>query len=524
MSLKSIVVGFLGILVVFLSFTYDTTAIRQINLRDMHYIHQIKSDGTPLHAGEIVKVRGIVVVPPGIFSRAIYIYDPESSRGVQVYGVTLTTVKIGDLVEVTGEITHYNGETEIKINSEANVTILSRGNSFKAERIYTDNAYNEIYEGSFVEVCGKVESVNVGSGYFFLNDSSGRIQIYAPHLNINWITVGMHLSVTGVVGQYDKTPPYFSYYQIKPRFQNDIKNISRVKVWCGRSTYVPNAGEKVTIYTNISASEIYLNYTSNNWSSYTRVPMQYNPASSYYEAIIPGMPRGTLVRYVVEVRDFTSLWNYSIEYKYFVDSVKIGVIRKAPTFTTARIIGNVTVKPNTFSSDSVYIQNESYGIKVVYNNIPANINYTHALLVHGYLVRTRYNDVYISAKNVSVFAEGSPVEPTPKSIREAIEEDCGALIRVSGTVVSIDAYGFNISDGTYTIRVYNASSSQIPWLAVGKRVIVVGVQAQYYEPQILIRSSDDVQEIMSESRLISLLLIMLIMLFILGVARSYEKK
>jgi len=520
---KKIAILTVGLIGVMLLAQASSMEIKQVELRDMYYVHEIKKDGSPVHAGEIVKVRGIVVAPSGIFYKAIYIYDPSVEKGVQVFGADLTgMVNMGDYVEVTGKISQYKGETEIVISSTANVTVISSGHNFKAERIYTDNAYDEVYEGSFVEVCGRVESVS--TSYFYLNDSSGRIQIYAPNLNIGWVQIGMNLSVTGIVAQYDSTSPYFSYYEIKPRFQSDIKNISGISIRTSTSPSVPAPNEKAKISANITAGavEVYLNYTTDNWKNFTKIAMVYNSSTGEWEAEIPPQSEGTIVKYVVEVKDSSGLWNSSVERKYYVGSVGVDVARKAPQYTWLRIYGNVTARPGDFSSTSMYIQNSSYGIKVISGSLPA-VNYGDYVKVIGYVKHSRTNDVYVIASYVINESSGNPVQPIPMTIAEANTTNYGALVEVEGSVVAMDAYGFNITDGQGNVlRIYNASHSQIPWLSVGKRVKVVGIQSQYYEThELLIRSASDVTEVVVE---INPLVLLSLMAAIIGGMRLYAKK
>ena len=515
-----LIVGLVGVLLLAQAYSMKT---KQVELRDMYYVHEIGKDGVPLHVGEVVKVRGIVVAPPGIFYKAIYIYDPSVGRGVQVFGADLTgIVNIGDYVEVTGKISQYKGETEIVISSTTNVTVISSGHNFKAERIYTDNAYDEVYEGSFVEVCGRVESVS--TSYFYLNDSSGRIQIYAPNLNIGWVQVGMNLSVTGIVAQYDTSLPYFSYYEIKPRFQSDIKNVSAISIKVSMSPSVPAANERAIISANITSpvTEVYLNYTTDNWENFTRIAMTYNSSTSEWEAEIPGEPEGTLVRYVVEAKDNSGLWNSSIERKYYVGSVGIDIGRKAPQYTRLRIYGNVTAKPGDFSPTNMYIQNSSYGIKVISGSLPA-LNYGDYVEVVGYVKHSRTNDVYVVAIYTINESSGNPVQPIPMSVAEANTTNYGALVEVEGTIVAMDSYGFNISDGQGNVlRIYNASHSQIPWLSVGKKVKVVGIQSQYYEThEVMIRSASDVTEVVIE---INPIVLFSLVAAIIGGMRLYAEK
>ncbi len=213
------------------------SSARYVNLS---YVHEVDSDGVLVHLGEQVIVNATVIAAPDIFSYVssssgkpiLKMYVEDLTGGVLVFGYGLNYTKLnlteGSKVQVRGTIAQYNGEAEIKITSLNYIRYMGKGQvpaPLNVSTGYFKNWTNaEKIEGMLVEVHGTVTSVNSASGYFYLDDGNGSIEIYAKAagIDISNISVGENLTVIGVVAQYDKTSPYTSYYEILPRFSSDI--------------------------------------------------------------------------------------------------------------------------------------------------------------------------------------------------------------------------------------------------------------------------------------------------------------
>lgn len=109
----------------------DGSATGTITNDDYLEIHALQGPGlaTPL-SGSVV-TRGNIVTgrgPQGFTMQAPdnrADADPNTSEGIYVYTVTAPTVAVGDMVDVSGTITEFNGLTEITF---ATITITSNGN------------------------------------------------------------------------------------------------------------------------------------------------------------------------------------------------------------------------------------------------------------------------------------------------------------------------------------------------------------------------------------------------------------
>jgi DNA/RNA endonuclease YhcR with UshA esterase domain len=216
------------------------SSARYINLS---YLHQVDANGTLIHLGEQVIVNATVISAPDVFSfisssgkSLLKMYIEDSAGGVLVFGYNLDYTKLnlteGDKIQVRGTIAQYNGEAELKISSLEYIKYLGRGSVPSPMLLSTGYFSNwtaaEKIEGMLIKINGTVTSVNVNSGYFYLDDGSGAIEIYAKAagIDISNITKGENLTVVGIVSQYDRTLPYTSYYEIMPRYSSDISENS----------------------------------------------------------------------------------------------------------------------------------------------------------------------------------------------------------------------------------------------------------------------------------------------------------
>ncbi len=212
------------------------SSARYVNLS---YLHEVDDNGTLIHLGEQVIVNATVISAPNVFSFTsssgkpiLKMYIEDSTGGVLVFGYNIDYTKMnlteGDVVQVRGTIAQYNGEAELKVSSLNYITYLGKGNVPSPLALPTGYFSNwsaaEKVEGMLVKVHGKVTSVSESNGYFYIDDGSGAIEIYAKAagIDISNISKGENLTVIGVVSQYDRTSPYTSYYEILPRYSSDI--------------------------------------------------------------------------------------------------------------------------------------------------------------------------------------------------------------------------------------------------------------------------------------------------------------
>ncbi len=203
-----------------------TTLSTEYKRVDCTYFHILDSDGLPVHMNESVEIVGNITAHP--IDKKIYVQD--SSGGVAVYGLNFTSlnVSIGDFVCLRGYISSYNGEEELVVWDYYHFRKLGVG-SIYILNVSTGNISE--YEGNLVRVIGNVTDIYNGTSFYSItvDDGSGACKIFiwkSSGIDVSFIQVGDRIMVVGIVSQYDTSPPYNSNYEVIPRTQEDIKEVT----------------------------------------------------------------------------------------------------------------------------------------------------------------------------------------------------------------------------------------------------------------------------------------------------------
>ncbi len=171
--------------------------------------------------GDLIKVKGVVSVEPGVLGSQIFYL---SGSGIQIYSSKkeFPNLKIGDKVEIVGELAEYKGETRIKVSLKDDIKILENGIPPEPKKVKTGEI-DEDLEGSLVVVIGQM--IESKTNYFYLDDSSGEIKVYLKSttgIKKPKMKEGDWLKVIGIVSQYSQE------YRILPRYQSDIELIRKI--------------------------------------------------------------------------------------------------------------------------------------------------------------------------------------------------------------------------------------------------------------------------------------------------------
>ncbi len=180
--------------------------------------------------GDHVRVQGVINVLPGILgSQYFYIVDEESSSstsaGVQVYMYSkeFPELAVGDLVQITGELTESQGESRVKIKTKEDIGVLDSGIEVVAQEIEASQI-GESVEGVFVLTGGEVTEVK--GSYMYIDDGTDELKVYfkkGADINKSDIKIGDIVQVKGFVSQTK------SGHQLLPREQGDIKKVGVVE-------------------------------------------------------------------------------------------------------------------------------------------------------------------------------------------------------------------------------------------------------------------------------------------------------
>jgi PKD repeat protein len=166
--------------------------------------------------GDLVTVTGTVAVLPNIFGTQ-YFYI-VGSPGVQVYmhSKDFPNLAVGDVVEITGEISEASGETRVKLKEKTDIEIIEHAAIPHAISLDIA-ATGEEYEGWLVEVHGEITELK--SSYMYVDDGTDEIKVYFKRgagINTKIYQLGDLVKVSGIISQ-TKTG-----YRLLPRSSTDI--------------------------------------------------------------------------------------------------------------------------------------------------------------------------------------------------------------------------------------------------------------------------------------------------------------
>lgn len=167
--------------------------------------------------GDVVSVSGIVAVEPGILGSQ-YFYIIEQS-GIQVYNFKkdFPDLKIGNIIEVVGELSVINDEYRIKTKTKDDIKVSQENVDIEPLAVSCSEINTDMI-GGLVEIFGEV--IDRKGCSVFLDDGSDEIKIYiksSTGIDFKSIKSGDVLSVTGIVSNTK------SGIRILPRHEGDIE-------------------------------------------------------------------------------------------------------------------------------------------------------------------------------------------------------------------------------------------------------------------------------------------------------------
>ena len=184
--------------------------------------------------GELVTVSGIVTAPPGLFQPAMTSFFIESDEcGVNVFWFEPNVfLSLGDSLAVTGTVVEYQSSstgagstTQILLGDLGDITTLSVGNPApQPADLDIVTLAVESNEGRLLRTVGYVTGFD-GPWVMYLSDGTGSIDVYRanPDVDLHQFDVGDTVRVTGILMQYDRTPPFLEGYELSPREQSDLE-------------------------------------------------------------------------------------------------------------------------------------------------------------------------------------------------------------------------------------------------------------------------------------------------------------
>ncbi|MFA5359595.1 MAG: lamin tail domain-containing protein [Patescibacteria group bacterium] len=179
-----------------------------------------------LEIGSLVKVKGVVAVEPGILGAQIFYIvslsanaeDVANMPGMQIYNYKkdFPSLKVGDYIEISGELSQTQGEFRIKTKDKSDIKIIESKQPPFALALKIDEISEENI-GQLLTITGEITDKKSTSLY--VDDGNDEIFVYIKQntgINIKNLAVGQKVMVTGILS---KTQTGF---RLLPRYQEDI--------------------------------------------------------------------------------------------------------------------------------------------------------------------------------------------------------------------------------------------------------------------------------------------------------------
>ncbi|MBU0473337.1 MAG: lamin tail domain-containing protein [Bacteroidetes bacterium] len=195
-------------------------------------------DGALEFTGLMARVTGTVSAGSGIYSTGrIEAYMQDSTAGILViaFGTETPVMVEGNNYTVTGKIIQYNGLIEIEPVTPA-TDIVDNGAVTalvpKVLSIFEINVDPENYESQLVSIKGA--ELSSSTAWLVGSSSGSTMKIYTNTDTLDlrvdadtdiWGTDSPEFpqDITGVLGQYDSSAPFYSGYQLMPRRLSDFE-------------------------------------------------------------------------------------------------------------------------------------------------------------------------------------------------------------------------------------------------------------------------------------------------------------
>jgi PKD repeat protein len=187
--------------------------------------------------GQRVKVRGTVAVLPQIFGKQ-YFYIFDGASGIQIYNYKkeFPEIKVGDLVEVSGEITFYGNVVRVKTKSANDVDVLSVGNALQPTVLSLEEIGDESV-GALVRIAGDITEIK--SNFMYVDDGTTEAVVYfkqGAKIDKSKFSEGESVEVVGVA-EFGT-----SGIQIWPRGNSDIKSTGFSKEYLSKKQVISASG------------------------------------------------------------------------------------------------------------------------------------------------------------------------------------------------------------------------------------------------------------------------------------------
>ncbi len=296
-----------------------------VNIIDLHQNDGMGIPGPTYIKGTPVTVSGIVTSPDSVwntYSTSVCIQDETGGINVYVSGGLNQGLHfaLGDSVTFSGYVAQYQGLTEIDSSfSVVSLVTHATGRPVPAPLVLTCAEVNSTYQMDNTEPNEsrliRINSVELVSGSWPVTPSTSNVTLQISdgtatttlYIDMDSGANGTpepvgYFDVIGILKQYDTSMPYYSGYEIVPRFASDI-------VYQGLGPIITSGPEE----DEITTTSVTINWTTNTASTSV---VEYGTTTSYGSTVgdsstlvtdhsitLPGLSSGTVYHYRVYSRD-----------------------------------------------------------------------------------------------------------------------------------------------------------------------------------------------------------------------------
>lgn len=176
-----------------------------------------------------------VAISPNFSQDQTDFFMQSGSAGIDVFfDSTQINVNIGDSITANGIVSQYNGKTQVRIYRSDRLSFHVPGTVPQPLVVSCgdiDDIDGEQYEGILIKV-NNVEILEYPDVWPQLGYSA--TMTITDGIDSTWLRIdrstdidgqpqqSLRANITGVLGQYDTSPPYLAYYQLMPRMYDDF--------------------------------------------------------------------------------------------------------------------------------------------------------------------------------------------------------------------------------------------------------------------------------------------------------------
>jgi PKD repeat protein len=190
-----------------------------VKLNTAGYIETDLEKVRELEIGSLVKVKGTVAVEPGVLG--VQIFYIVGSPGMQIYNYKkdFPILKVGDYIEVAGELVQTQGEFRIKTKDKSGINLIEHKDPPVALALKGDEISEENI-GQLITITGEITDKKSASLY--VDDGSDEVFVYIKqnaNIDTKSLAAGQKISIAGILSKAA------TGLRLLPRCQEDIKTV-----------------------------------------------------------------------------------------------------------------------------------------------------------------------------------------------------------------------------------------------------------------------------------------------------------